>query len=1226
MATTAQPMATAVGTTVGDSLEDRFTEEAGGSGFSLDDKYDHERGRIYLTGVQALVRLPLDQHHADRRRGLHTATFISGYRGSPLGGFDLELGRQRQRLDAANVVHQPGLNEELAATAVYGSQLANGLPGARYDGVVGIWYGKTPGVDRTGDAFKHANMAGVNRTGGVLALAGDDPGCKSSTLPGASEAAFYDALMPTLYPGNVQEVLDLGLHGVALSRAAGLWVGMKIATAVADGSGTAEVGPERVRPVTPTVELDGRPYEPRLDARLLPPHSLELERTLHLARLELARRYAWENGINRIAGAADARFGILTTGKTFYDVRQALDDLGLDEAALERHGIRLLQVGMVFPLEPRIVREFARGLREILVVEEKRPFLELFARDILYGAPDRPAIVGKGDEEGRPLLPPNGELDPDRIARAIATRLGKMGTIPSVERRIAYLDARARAAAAPPALPVVGPAAASGANGAAASPLPNGQGGAAPAAPTRTAYYCSGCPHNRGTQAPPGSLIGAGIGCHSMAIWMDPAAFGTITGITQMGGEGAQWVGMAPFTEQPHLFQNIGDGTFFHSGTLALNFAVATGANITFKVLYNAAVAMTGGQDAVGAVPIPTLARRLALDGVKRTIITTEDPDRYRRARLPANAEVWHRDRLPEAHAALAAVPGVTVLLHDGQCAAEKRRLRKRGKLADPTTRVHINERVCEGCGDCGVKSNCLSVIPTETEFGRKTQIHQSSCNKDYSCLLGDCPSFLTVEPGAVSRRARPIPAPPDGIAEPPAHPPVDGFAMRMMGIGGTGVVTTSQILGAAAVLDGLEVWGLDQTGLAQKGGAVVSDLKLARSPLAVGKVAAGGADLYLGFDLLVANDPAHLATADPARTIAVVSTSKVPTGKMVTDIGLVFPSPRGILAKIERVTRPGRNVYLDAEATAEALFGDHMPANLLLVGAAYQAGALPISAPSIERAIRLNGAAVEKSLAAFRWGRVAVADPARVAAAVRSAAGGEAGLGEPEPAPRLGEEARRLIDWAPSGHGVTGELRRLLEIRVPDLIDYQDVAYAECYVGFVKRVAEAEARRAPGQTALVEAVARGLYKLMAYKDEYEVARLHLDPAEQEKVRATFGEGAAMTWRLHPPILRELGIKRKLALGPWFAPGFKVLRAMKGLRQTPLDPFGRAEVRRTERALIGEYRQMLKEACAKLTPDNHATIVALAALPDMVRGYEGLKLERVRRYREAARELLARLG
>ncbi|MBI2525425.1 MAG: indolepyruvate ferredoxin oxidoreductase family protein [Candidatus Rokubacteria bacterium] len=1150
--------------------------------FSLESKYTQEQGRIYLSGIQALVRVPLDQHRADRRRGLRTATFISGYRGSPLGGLDLTLERLRPLLARHEVVFSSGLNEDLGATAVFGSQMAGLFPKPKYDGVLGMWYGKAPGVDRTGDVFKHANYAGVGDNGGVLALAGDDPISKSSTLPSHSEVAFYDAFMPTLFPGNVQEVLDLGQHGFMLSRTSGLWVGFKIVTNVADETGTAEVAAERIAPVIPTVELDGRPFRHQINVMLIPPFGLDMERTIHDARLELARRYAWANHLNRITvPTPGAWLGILAAGKTYYDVRQALSELGLDDAGLRRHGIRLLQMGMLFPMEPRILREFARGLEEILVVEEKRSFLEMFAKELLYGAPERPRIVGKQDEEERPLLPVTGELDSDLIARAVARRLARKVRVESAEARIRHLD--------------------------------EVKGRPRTLALARSAYFCSGCPHNRSTVIPEGSVAAAGIGCHGMALGMGRG----LIGITHMGGEGAQWVGIAPFTETPHLFQNLGDGTLFHSGTLAISYAIASAANITYKILYNGAVAMTGGQAAAGALAIPALTRKLEAEGVKRIVITTDAPGTYRGVALAGIAEVWHRDRLLEAQALLASIPGVTVLIHDQQCAAEKRRLRKRGKLADPARRVVINERVCEGCGDCGKKSNCLSVQPVETEFGRKTQIHQSSCNKDYSCLLGDCPSFLTVEPvGPPQKNDRRLPPLEAELPEPALKVPADGFAVHMMGIGGTGVVTVNQILGTAALLDGRHVRGLDQTGLSQKWGPVVSDLKIGWRPLQeANKVSAGGADLYLGFDLLVAADPGNLDRAEPGRTVAVISTSQIPTGQMIVDTAVHFPELAGTLMSIDRASRKDDNVYLDAGAIAEGLFGDHMATNLLMLGAAYQAGALPLSAASIERAIELNGVSVEMNLLAFRWGRMAVVDGKRVEAAVRKATGREA------EARALSPETQRLVDAA----GLEGEARRLLEARVPELIAYQSPDYARQYVEFVARVARAEAERVPGRTGLTEAVARYLFKLMAYKDEYEVARLHLDPALGAALRARFGQAITYHWHLQPPLLRALGLKRKLRLGGWFAPGLRLLRAMKGLRGTALDPFGRARVRRVERALPGEYRSMIETVLTRLGPANHDTAVAIGELPDGIRGYEGIKLESVGRFRDAARQLMARL-
>jgi indolepyruvate ferredoxin oxidoreductase len=1151
--------------------------------FSLDAKYTLDRGRVYMSGIQALVRLPLDQHRADRRRGLRTATFISGYRGSPLGGLDQTLERSGAMLREHDVVFSSGLNEDLAATAVFGSQMVRLFPQPKYDGVLGMWYGKAPGVDRSGDAFKHANYAGVGENGGVLALVGDDPVSKSSTLPSHSEVALWDALMPTIYPGTVQELLDFGLHGFMLSRASGLWVAMKVVTNVADEAGSVEVDPDRVAPVIPTVELDGKPFRHQINVNLIPPYGLDMERTLHGARLELARRYAWENNLNRIVvPSPSAWLGILTTGKTYFDVRNALGELGLDEAALRRYGIRILKIGMMFPMEPRIIREFARGLEEILVVEEKRGFLETFAKDVLYGATDRPRVVGKFDEEERPLVPIVGELDSDLVARAIAKRLARKVRVESAEARIEHLDGVLR--------------------------RPR------PLLLQRTAFFCSGCPHNRSTVVPEGSVAAAGIGCHGMAMGMERG----IIGVTHMGGEGAQWIGVAPFTATPHLFQNIGDGTLFHSGGLAINYAVAAGVNMTYKILYNSAVAMTGGQAAAGALAIPALTRRLEAEGVKKTIITTDDPAKYQGVSLAPNVEVWHRDRLLDAQSILAATPGVTALIHDQQCAAEKRRLRKRGKLPDPATRVLINERVCEGCGDCGKKSNCLSVQPIETEFGRKTQIHQSSCNKDYSCLLGDCPSFLTVEPlGPAPKKDKRLTPLDVELPEPALRVPADGFALHMMGIGGTGVVTVNQMLGTAALLDGKHVRGLDQTGLSQKGGPVVSDLRIASEPIEMAnKVSAAGADLYLGFDLLVSVDPLNLDKCDPTRTIAVISTSQIPTGRMVADPGVHFPELGSTLISVDRVTRKDDNVYLDAMGMAEALFDDHMATNPILMGAAYQAGALPISAASIERAIRLNGVSVEMNLLAFRWGRMSVVDPRYVQAATR-----KAGAQAVEEAPVLSATARALVNSV----GASGELARLLEVRVPDLEAYQSADYARRYTEFVGKVAAEEQRRTPGREGVSLAVARYLHKLMAYKDEYEVARLHLSAAGIGAARARFGQNVKVTWHLHPPLLRALGLKRKIKLGQWIVPAFKALRALRGLRGTPLDPFGYAHVRRLERELVGEYRRMVETALARLTPDNHDVVVALAQLPDEIRGYEAIKLDGVKRFRDKAGELLARL-
>ena len=1154
---------------------------------TLDDKYVLEDGRVFLTGLQALVRVPLDQHRADRRRDLHTATFISGYQGSPLGGLDQELARRRAICEEHHVFHVPGLNEELGATSAWGSQLAAGLPGARYDGVLGMWYGKAPGLDRAADSLRHGNFVGVSRTGGAMAVVGDDPSCKSSTIPSASEALLQSLHMPVFFPGNAQEVLDFGLHALACSRASGLWSGFKIVTAVADASGTADVGRDRVVPTVPEVEWRGRPYEHRPGANLLAPASVEMERTMLGPRTDLALAYARENGVNRIEGPSDAWLGIVAPGKTYHDLRQAFADMGLDDRALERAGVRVLKLGMIWPLEQEIARSFSRGLEEVLVVEEKRPFVEPQLKDVLYGTADVPAIVGKRDERGADLVPAELDLDADRIARAVAARLERRIAIDSVAARLEKLDGRERR---PVALPIAG------------------DGGQA----QRTPYFCSGCPHNSSTPAPEGTLVGGGIGCHTM-ILLNPEGRGEITGITQMGGEGAQWIGMAPFVERDHFVQNLGDGTFHHSGSLALRAAVAAGVNVTYKLFYNDAVAMTGGQQVQGALAVPELTRLLELEGVSRIIVTTEDLGRYRGVKLADVADVRDRGELMDAQRELAATEGVTVLIHDQECAAELRRKRKRGKAPDPAKRVHINERVCEGCGDCGRKSSCLSVVPVETEFGRKTQIHQSSCNKDYSCLEGDCPSFVTVI-GAEQRKPEPQ-APPEDLPAPTPIVGDDDFTLRMMGIGGTGVVTVNQILGVAALIDGRHVAGLDQTGLSQKGGPVISDLRIARAPIAgASKASLAGADLYLGFDLLGASDAKNLAVADPDRTVAVVSTSATPTGKMVVDTEERFPQLSAQLDLIERASRRESNVYLDAQELAERLFGDHMPGNMLAVGAAYQRGALPLSLAALEQAVRLNGAAVEQNLAAFAWGRACVAAPDAVEVATRP-------VGELEAA-KLSDFEHALVDGVVAEDS---ELRRLLEVRVPELIAYQGRAYAERYVELVRDVRASEAERTPGRTELAEAAARGLFKLMAYKDEYEVARLHLDEAERARLRSDFGPGAKVKFNIHPPFLRALGLKRKLELGTWFVPAFRLLRSLRRLRGTPFDLFGYARVRRVERGLVGEYRALVSEAMERLGPETHATAVELCDLPDVVRGYEEIKLASVERFRERAAELLAQL-
>jgi len=1132
---------------------------------ALSDRYLLPEGEVFLSGVQALVRTLLDQHRADSRAGLKTASLISGYQGSPLAGFDREIARLGSLASEHELVARPAVNEELGATAVWGSQLVSTLPGPRYDGVVGVWYGKAPGVDRAADAIRHGNYVGTDPRGGVLALCGDDPACKSSTIPSASESLLAALHVPVLAPGNVQELLDLGRHAIACSRASGLWTAMKVVTAVADATATVEVGLDRVEPIMPILEWEGVPYVHRPSAHLLAPQSLEMERTLVGVRLELSRLYARENNLNPITRSdAGARIGIVVSGTSHQDLQQALADL--DPSGVIP--VRVLKVGMLFPLDPEPVRDFALGLDEIVVVEEKGPFLEPLVKEALYGWESTPRIVGERDVRGAPLVPNAGTLDADAIARAIGHRALAHRDAPAVRTRLAALDAVA--ARAETAL------------------------GA-----SRTPFFCSGCPHNSSTVAADDTVVGAGIGCHTM-VMMTPAGRGQISGITQMGGEGAQWIGAAPFVEPRHIVQNLGDGTFHHSGSLAIRAAVAAGLNVTYKLLYNDAVAMTGGQPVAGQLSVSALTRSLEADGVKKIVVTRENASGHQYGTLPANTQVLDRSQLLEAQHELAAVGGVTVLIHDQACAAELRRARKRGKAPEPRQQVVINEAVCEGCGDCGQKSSCLSVEPVETEFGRKTRIHQASCNKDFSCLDGDCPAFLTV---ILPEETAPAVRFPDlELPEPELRVPADDMRVRLIGIGGTGIVTVSQIIGMAAHLDGKYSSGLDQTGLSQKAGPVVSDLRItARAGDGASSPPAESVDLLLCLDLLGATKR-NLRGAARERTLAVTSTSLVPTAQMVIDPDAVAPDVTAAVSAIASVTRASENVALDALMLSEMLFGDHMPANIVALGAAWQHGTIPLTHESVHEALRLNGASVETNLAAFEWGRVAVADPAFI-----SALGAPAATARPVSA---------LVDSvAPE----EGELRRLLAVRVDDLLGWGGKPAAEHYVREVARIHAAEATSLPGSDALAEAVARGLHKLIAYKDEYEVARLHIKGLRDLPV------GSEVSFHLHPPLLRALGLKRKLKLGRWFAPCLSLLQHGRRLRGTPFDPFGYAHVRRVERALPRLYISHVDRALDRLSPETLPVALEIARLPDLVRGYEQIKLDGVDRFHTRAAELLEQL-
>ncbi len=895
-------------------------------------------------------------------------------------------------------------------------------------------------------------------------------------------------------------------------------------------------------------------------------------------RMRIAKDYARLNSLNPLVSPApSARVGVVTAGKTFLDVQEALRRLGLATEDESSGRIRLLKLGMIWPLDDAAVREFAAGLSEVIVVEEKRSFIESMVRDALYGLDSPPTVSGKTSPDGSELFAAYGELDTDSVALGLARRLKDRAEYPSVaewmsERSTALSRHRLH--------------------------LPLAQ---------RSPYYCSGCPHNTSTRPHTDSLVGAGIGCHAMVLLMDSKQVGHVMGLTQMGGEGMQWLGMAPFVSAPHLVQNLGDGTFHHSGSLAIRAAVASGQNITYRILYNSTVAMTGGQDAVGQMTVPAMVKHLQAEGVSRIIVSTDDKKAMRRARLPKGVKIVDRSEIAAAERALASTPGTTILIHEQECATELRRKRKRGQRPMPVEAIVINERLCEGCGDCGEKSNCLSVHPVDTEFGRKTRIHQSSCNADRTCLAGDCPAFMTVKAGqrvASSSEVPPLEA--VHLPEPPSRERRDQ-CVRLMGIGGTGVVTTSQVLATAAFLAGLHVRTLDQTGLAQKGGAVVSDVKFtARDVDISNKIGERGCDLYLGFDVLVAADPRNVTVLAGDGNV-VVSTSAVPTGAMISDKSVAFPDTHDALAPLVDRVGPDRIITVDARAYAEALFGAEQFANMILLGIAHQSGALTLAATVIEAAIGLNGVAVQRNIQAFRRGRQFVSDPVALEAVVASTT---ASVTSPSSQPSM-------VVHAPSD----SELERIVRVRRHELRAYQNENYATGYEEFVEAVRRAESQVDAGSTALSESVARFAYKLMAYKDEYEVARLALDPRVHAEVSAQFGEDARVQWRLHPPTLRGLGLKRKLALGRPFAPVLVALYWLRFLRGSPLDPFGHAKVRRLERHLATKYEQTIRQCLPRLTRENLADVIRLAELPDQVRGYEDIKLRTVEAY-EAERERL----
>jgi indolepyruvate ferredoxin oxidoreductase len=1154
-----------------------MTEPSFDPTYQLADRYLRRSGRIYITGVQALVRLPLMQRQRDLAAGLDTAGFISGYRGSPLGTYDMALWQARQLLEEHRVRFEPGVNEDLAATAVWGSQQAVLQPGPKVDGVFAIWYGKGPGVDRSTDAIKHGNYLGTAKHGGVLALCGDDPGARSSSIAHQSEHALVHCGMPILNPASVQEYLDLGLLGWALSRYSGCWVGFKCLTDTVDSGASVEVGPERVRIVEPA-DFEFPALDHHVTFNNVP---LRIEQQLYQVKLPAAQAFARANGLDRVVlDSPKRRLGIVTAGKAHLDVRQALQELGIDEARARDLGIALYKVAMTWPLEPEGALRFARGLTDVLVVEEKRPIVEDQLARLLYNESERPRLLGKRDESGAPLVPSEGELAPATVARVIRGWL---------ERRLGEEARHLRS-------------------------LPEASGVAPPVQLTRLPSFCSGCPHNTSTVVPEDSIAMGGIGCHGMAVWTP----GRRTfGATHMGGEGANWIGQAPFIELPHVFQNMGDGTYFHSGLLSIRACVAAKVDITFKILVNGAVAMTGGQpiegeSIEGEITTPEVARQLDAEGVKRIAVLSDHPEKYRPGAFPRGVTVHSRDHLDRVQKELRTVPGVSALVYDQTCAAEARRLRKRGEFPDPDRRIVINELVCEGCGDCSVQSNCISVEPVETEFGRKRRINQSSCNKDYSCVKGHCPSFVSVyggrlrktgseaiEGGAELFEALPLPEPAD--CEQP-------FNVLVTGIGGTGVVTVGAILSMAAHLEGKGSSELDVTGLAQKNGPVTSHVRIARRPedLFATRVGVGSADVVIGCDPVVGTGMESLSTMAKGRTTAVVNAHVTPTADFASDPDLDL-SFDAMEQAVRAAAGDESSHFLRATELATALMGDAIYTNPFLLGYAFQLGRIPVGLGSLHRAIELNGRAVDANKRALAWGRLAAHDLAAVEEAARP------GIRDPQ----AGDRA---------------ETRDAMVARREEFLTaYQSRRYARRYRRLVEKVAEREAALGVGD-ALTRAVARYYFKVLAVKDEYEVARLFSDGSFQRQVEAEFEGDYRIVWHAAPPRLPVLdrfmnridpdtGRARKISWA-WLYASLPLLARLKFLRGTPFDVFGRTPHRRLERRLIREYEAHVEEILAGLSRENRGLAVEIASLPEHVRGFESVKEEQLAKARLREAELL----
>ncbi|HEU4852136.1 MAG TPA: indolepyruvate ferredoxin oxidoreductase family protein [Telluria sp.] len=1161
---------------------------------TLDDKYTATSGAIFLSGIQALVRLPMMQRERDKAAGLDTAGFISGYRGSPLGGLDETLWKAKGHLEASHIQFVPGVNEDLAATAVWGTQTVDLIGPAKYDGVFSMWYGKGPGVDRCGDVFKHMNHAGTAKHGGVLLVAGDDHGAYSSTLPHQSDHIFSACMIPVLYPCNVQEYLDLGVHGWAMSRFSGCAVAFKALADTVESSASVDADPHRVQVKIPQ---DFQMPEGGLNARLssdpLGVQARKQEALMQDYKIYAALAYARENKLNRVTiDSPDAKLGIIASGKSYLDVLEALEDLGIDEAMAAKIGLRLFKVAMIWPLEPDGVREFAQGLDEILVVEEKRQVVEYQLKEQLYNWRDdvRPHVIGKFDDKGEwvaPrgewLLPPKADFSVSQVARVIAGRIEKLvtdeATRAQIKTRLAFLDAKDAV-------------------------LRKAIG-----TPFRPAFYCSGCPHNTSTKVPEGSFALAGIGCHVMATAIYPE-MNKLT--THMGGEGAPWIGQQAFSKVPHVFQNLGDGTYFHSGYLAIRAAVAAKVNITYKILYNDAVAMTGGQPVDGTTSVPLIAQQMAAEGITRIALVTEDLTRYEdRSALPGIVTLHDRKDMDAVQRELRELPGVSCIIYDQTCAAEKRRRRKKGQFADPAKRMVINEAVCEGCGDCGIQSNCVSILPKETEFGRKRTIDQSSCNKDYSCVKGFCPSFVTVEGGALKKSKTGVAKQGEGdgwgaLPDPVLPAITQPYNILINGIGGTGVITVGALMGMAAHLQGMGASVLDMTGMSQKNGSVTSHVKLANKPedLRAQRIATGEADLVLGCDMLTTGAQDAISKMSPGRTAVVVNLHEQPPGTFAQDADWQYPAEDVKALIVESVGGASAQHadFIDATKLATALMGDSIAANLFMMGYAWQKGLIPLSEAALLRAIELNGVAVAANKRSFLWGRRAALDFKRVE--------------------KVATPAQAIVVQMPQS------LDSLVRGRVEFLTGYQDAAYAAQFEQLVAKVRAAEGALASGNK-LSTAVAKYYSKLMAYKDEYEVARLYTDGRFVQQLEAQFEGKFSLKFNLAPPLLAKKNDKGHLVkaeYGSWVWSAFKLLAKLKGLRGGAFDIFGYTEERKMERALIAEYREMIEALLPKLSADTLPLAIELAQLPEQIRGFGHVKEKAVAQFRTRKADLLKKLA